>query len=338
MSIKTQLESKSRRWFSNRMPVADQVVLSQRATYIWPTRTGYLLIAIMLLMLVGATNYQNNLAFLLTFLLVGIGLVSIAYTFQNMQKIQFSLKPAKQIFANQPCSLSIKLTSINGEPHFSIGVGERYPYVFLCDVPAADPSYLVLDFDKPQRGLWQVPRLTVTSIYPFGWIRTWAYFQFKTPLLVYPCPLEPPSSFFSGQAGVDSDEGSKVEGNDDFYGLKNYQPGESMARVDWKSFARERGLYTREFASYQSGALSLRWQDFPGVDTETRLGYLTFLLLDALKQGLGFSLEMPEAIIAFGKGDEHATSCLRLLALHGQQKPLMTDPQSTSISELSQTP
>ncbi|MEE4245001.1 MAG: hypothetical protein V2I33_06305, partial [Kangiellaceae bacterium] len=54
-------------WQKSRMPVSRSVRLKQRNTYIFPTRYGFLLGLIILLMGVGATNYQNNLIFIALF-------------------------------------------------------------------------------------------------------------------------------------------------------------------------------------------------------------------------------------------------------------------------------
>ena len=306
------------RWFGGRMPVGDSVTLNQRSSYIWPTRAGYLLLGVVILMMIGATNYQNNLAFLLTFLLIGLGLVTIVYTFKNMQGIQFSILPISEAFAGQPLAVSVKLSSNTGKEHYSVGVGENLKTLLLCDVPRRGDTNIVIDFEVTRRGYFQVPRLMVTSEFPFGWLRTWAYFQFATPLLIYPKPIEPPY-LHDHHGGEENDEGSKADGNEDFYGLKSYQPGESMSRVDWKAFARERGMFVREFVSYKGQQLCFDWQDFLGSDDEIRISYLTFMVLQAASQNLSYSLNLPGASIGFGDGQAQRTKCLQALALFGEK-------------------
>lgn len=313
--LKQLIQQKSSHWFGNRMPVADEIRLSQRSTYIWPTRAGYLVMAVTILMMVGATNYQNNLAFLLTFLLVGIGLVSIVFTFKNLQGICFTCLPVAEAFAGQPVSITLNLRSLTGKSHSSIGVGLTQKDLLLCDVPADQSATLVLELEAGERGFWQLPRLRVSSQFPFGWLRTWAYFRFKTPVLVYPEALEPPQRYHQRDSGEVNETGSKTSGNEDLYGLKPYQQGEPLARVDWKSFARERGMYIREFADYQSHQLCFSWQDFPGCDAENRLSYLTHMVIEAASHNLSYSLELPDQLIPQADGEKHRRECLRALAL-----------------------
>ncbi|WP_185964300.1 DUF58 domain-containing protein [Aliikangiella marina] len=293
------------------------MTLSQRSTYILPTGLGFFMGLILLLMLVGATNYQNNLAFLLTFLVAGIGLVSMIFTYQNIQGIQFSLINPGEVFVGETLPLPISLRSINRTKHFSIGIGLDKKNVSLVDVPDDNYVTLKVDVKAVNRGRLELPRITVMSVFPFGWLRTWAYFRFDTDIIVYPEPLEP-ARLDTQNWGQESEEGSRVEGSEDLYGLKPYQDGEPLTRVDWKSYARERGMFIREFAAHESADLCLNWEDFPGVDNETRLSYLTYMVLEASSNQLNFSLELPDKFVEYGEGDEHRKKCLKALALFGE--------------------
>lgn len=305
-----------RRFFGNRMPVGKSVTLSQRSSYIWPTGLGYFLVLVILLMLIGATNYQNNLAFLLTFLVAGVGLVTMIFTYKNLQGIEFSLINPGEIFAGDTLSLPVSLKSNTRTKHFSIGVGLDKKNINLVDVPDENFVILAVDIKAEKRGRMTLPRLTVTSVFPFGWLRTWAYFAFNNEVIVYPKPLEP-TRIDSQSQGQESEDGSRVEGSEDLYGLRPYQEGEPLARVDWKSYARERGMFVREFASYENADLCFKWEDFPGADQEARLSYLTYMVLEASSNQRNFALELPDSYVEFGEGVAHRQKCLNLLALYG---------------------
>jgi len=60
------------------------VRLDLRRIFILPTRSGIIFGLILMAMLIGSINYNNSLGFLLTFTLVGLGLVSILHTFRNL--------------------------------------------------------------------------------------------------------------------------------------------------------------------------------------------------------------------------------------------------------------
>lgn len=77
---------------------AGPVVLSQRRVYILPTRHGYTFGLALALMLTGSINYQLSLGYILTFLLAGVGVVSILHTFRNLAHLRVSPGRAEPAF------------------------------------------------------------------------------------------------------------------------------------------------------------------------------------------------------------------------------------------------
>jgi uncharacterized protein (DUF58 family) len=334
LAFNQKLRALFRRWFGQRMPVADQVQLNQRSTYILPTGAGFFVMIVVVLMMIGATNYQNNLAFILSFLLVGIGLVCIVFTFKNLQGVSFNLFHQGENFVDQPIKLRLKMQSLTATPHYSLAVGideqldkkikrdktDREKRTYVQDVTAEGETEVVLLAKSSYRGYWQPPRIRISSNFPFGWFNCWAYFQFKSPLLIYPKPIEPSVTLSTATSGDESEQGIKAKGSEDLYGLKNFQQGESLSRVDWKSYARERGMFIREFASQQSQQLSFDWYAFNQVDNETKLSYLTYLVLNAASQNLAYSMILPNITIAINDSEQHKNDCLKALALFGLDK------------------
>lgn len=60
------------RWLNRRIPPASSVELNQRRVFILPTRQGGAFGLALLVMLLAAINYQNSLAYGLTFLLLSL--------------------------------------------------------------------------------------------------------------------------------------------------------------------------------------------------------------------------------------------------------------------------
>lgn len=313
------LKLKLRQFFGNRMPIADTIRLKQKSTYILPTRAGFLLVAIILLMMIAATNYQNNLAFLLTFLILSLGLVSILFTFKNLQGLIFKIGLVESVFAGQKLQVNIHLSSQSKLNHFTIGTGVSASQVYFCDVLTEQDNRIVIPINSEHRGWFRLPRIMATSSFPFGLLRVWSWFQFASPVLVYPTPIEPPVK--SDQVGYDEEEGAtKISGNDDLYGLKTYQAGDPISRIDWKALARERGLFSKEFVAYQSQDLVFDWNDFPATDKEKRLSYLCYLVVEASKCNYEYSLRLPEKYIQKDAGEQHKKQCLDALALFDTKK------------------
>ena len=302
------------------MPIADTIKLQQRSTYILPTKAGMLMVTIVMLMMIGATNYQNNLAFLLTFMIASIGLVSILFTFNNLQGLLFKTGATKSVYAGDSLTVIARVISQSNQSHMTIGAGFNKRELFFVDVDGVNGNQISLPIIASKRGWFYLPRIMATSSFPFGLLRVWTWFKFASPVLIYPRPIEPPVN--GDRTGDDEDDGeSSIRGVEDLYGLKTYQPGDSISRIDWKALARERGLFTKEFVSYQSQDFVFDWNDFSATAEELRLSYLCYLVKEASQCNYEYSLKLPNISIDKNSGDSHQLKCLRALAMYGLSEP-----------------
>ena len=103
-------------------------------------------------------------------------------------------------------------------------------------------------------------------------------------------------------------------GNDEFQGLRNYTAGDSLRRVDWKGYARGRGLNTKQFEEPVGGRLWLRWDRLQGLGEEQRLSILCYWILQLDPQRQPYGLELPGLTLAPDTGDVHRWRLLDALA------------------------
>src|SRR5512135_1452982 len=89
------------RWLDARMPRGDDVLLTHRCVYILPTRHGLMFAFVLALLLVGSINYAVGLGFAFTFLLGGLGLVSILHTYRNLAGLTLHPGKCEPVFAGQ---------------------------------------------------------------------------------------------------------------------------------------------------------------------------------------------------------------------------------------------
>ncbi len=87
-------------------PVASQYAAradspERKRVYIFPTRYGLIFSVNLLVMLIGAINYNNSLAYSLTFLLGGLFLIAMIHTYSNLRGLIISASPADAVFAGQ---------------------------------------------------------------------------------------------------------------------------------------------------------------------------------------------------------------------------------------------
>ena len=150
-----------------------------------------------------------------------------------------------------------------------------------------------------------------------GLFYAWVVLRPDISCLVYPKPVAGRLETSSGQWAEGSEEASDRRGVDDFYGLKQYQPGDPIGRISWKSLSRGQGVFTKDFSGDDSGSVMLNYDAIKAEDVEFKLSRLTDMVLKAHKMNTEYGLTIPGFTIAPGAGERHKHKCLRALAVFG---------------------
>lgn len=300
----------------NRPGPDGEVRISGRAIYVLPTKYGLLFLVLVLALLVGAINYANNPAFLLTFVLASLGLATLVQTWRNLQGLRLRWVGDEPAFAGGEVGFRFRLAGARSadRPALQLQLADSTPVVL--DLEPAQPAPLLLRRPAGQRGRWHAGRLTVSTRYPLGLVRAWCYVETDAAALVYPRPAEgvaarQDSGGHSGGDGV-------RPGSEDFLGLRDYRPGDPLRRVDWRALAAERGLLTKQFGAGGGEPLWLDWEHWPQLAQEARLSRLCREVLEAHRLGRPYGLRLPDQQIAPALGEAHRRACLAALALHGE--------------------
>lgn len=293
------------------------VVLVHRRVYIVPARMGWLFGATLGILLVGSINYSLGLGFALTFLLAGTGLAGMVHTARNLARIAVGTGRAEPVFAGEPAQFRVHLENRSAHDRPAVlvrhlGSGAQ----LVLDVPAHDTAEVVLEAPASRRGWMPIGRLMLETRYPLGLFRAWSYVEPEARCLVYPKPEHAalPPAVAHGAAG-----GQRLQaaGNDDFSGLRMYQPSDSPRHVAWKAAARTDDMLTKQFSGEAAAQLWLDWALLPvDLDVERRLSRLTGWVLAAERGGAHYGLRLPGSEIPPARGDAHAAACLQALALY----------------------
>lgn len=303
-------------WVRQRMrPAARSQTLEPRSTYILPTRYGVFFAFVLYSMLMGSINYSNSMGFLLTFLLAGLGLVGLLYTYRNLIRLKLTAGPVRSVFAGEPAEFPLYLETTGGRPSFRIGFDDDRPDPLLADVPVEGTKKIVIQRISRQRGYLSLDKIKVWSEFPLGLFRTWSWLAVESRILVYPKPggtrQYPPASHLSSGT-----QNALLSGNDDFAGIRRYQPGDSPRHLAWKAMARGQDLLTKQFTDPAGNEIWLDWEVLTGMETEQKLSQLCRWILDLDYQGHSFGLRMPGTLIPPGQGEAHKAVCLEKLALY----------------------
>jgi uncharacterized protein (DUF58 family) len=131
---------------------------------------------------------------------------------------------------------------------------------------------------------------------------------------VYPAP-DASAGPLPASAGQTADEGTIAPGDEEFAGLRAYQPGDNLRKIAWKSLARGQDLMTKEFHGYQSGELWFDATNTQGAAFEVKLCRICHWILLADQRGIAYGLILPGVRIPPASGDQHRDACLKALAL-----------------------
>lgn len=306
------------RWIERRLQPVPQLRLSHREIFIFPSRGGWLFIVVGLLILVGASNYQNNLGLVLAFWLGSLGVLAKFLSFRNLLGLQLRAGDPVPVFAGEIARFPVWLTDPDGRTHNAISVSLTATSEEAYDVPSQGAVCAELQVPAVQRGWLPMPRFCLQTLAPFGWLRVWSWPQLQARALVYPAPMAPPWPLTPHGDG-DGDKAQPAAGSEDFAGHRRWRQGDPLRQVDWKAYARERGLHVRQFVAPSGDEWWFRLRDLPAADRESQLGWLCFLLLEAERKGQRYGLELGSTVFAPDQGDVHLHRCLKALALYGSE-------------------
>lgn len=295
-------------------PAERELRLARRRVYILPTRHGYLFAALMVVLLLGATNYSNSLAFLLTFLLVSLGANAMWHTHRNLLDLRLLRGVPMPVFAGQEARIPLTLIEDRHRARPAIALRWREHDLSLADVPVDGSAGVELRVPALRRGRLHPGRVRVFTRYPLGLFEAWSWVEFELSVLVYPKPLfseRPlPTAVTLGGSG-----GRQARGSEDYGGLREYRQGDTPREIAWKAVARSGTLVTKEFSGEGREQTWLRWDALPELDVERRLSVLCGWVLRAEERGLPYGLSLPGTELAPAHGEAHRDRCLKALAL-----------------------
>lgn len=305
----------------SRVPrTAGPLRIARQRVYILPTRFGYGFASLLLVMLLGAINYSNNMAFALTFLLGAIGLVCMHHTHANLVGLTVHAGACSDSFPGQGAHLLLRLE--NAAPHARLSIlagwqlGE--PQSAATDLLPRDIADIELTWIGHRRGVHPLPAFRLWTEYPLGLFRAWTLVAADRQCLVYPQPALEGVRPESAVAAEGNSQHSR-SGPDEFAGLREYRRGDSPRAIHWKSLSRQapssaKPPMVKQFVEHVAQSLWFDYDQIAPADTEARLSLLARWILAADKADEDYGLRLRDTVIAPSRGAAHRRRCLAALA------------------------
>ncbi len=271
--------------------------------------------ALVVLLIVGAINYQSSLVYAVAFLLGSMFLVTILYTFRNLSGLTIEFVGAGVGFVGENVEFEVRVTRPQGRGREGIQAAWAGSIAQWAEVYDTAACIVRLYVPAQQRGWLRPGRLLIETYYPLGLLRAWTWVDLDAKAIVYPKPVfgEPPQA-----SPRQRDEGELVDprGSDDFDDMRDYRAGDPVRRIMWRSYARTGDLVVKQYSSFLDPRFILDFDNVRG-DTEARLSRLTGMALTASNMQREFALSVPGLFIESGIGPAHRDRVLRALALYG---------------------
>lgn len=291
------------------------MTLTSKRIYILPTATGLVYGAMLVTMLLGSMNYNNNLGFFLTFLLASVGIVCIYHAHRTLAGLQLRYLGAEPVFAGDALQVRFVLSNDGEEDRREITLewldgGHR-----TVTVPAHGSQPVALSLPTIRRGPVPLPALHLSTRSPLALTQAWTWVHLDAQPLAYPRPA-PRAVAETTREQDPSHTAATPAGDDDFTGLRSYQPGDPARRIAWKSYARREELLVRDFrSSHEDHSIWIDWATLPPAEAETQIAWLTRQVLTAFESDSIWGLKVPGKRVEPGSGRQQLHTCLRCLAM-----------------------
>lgn len=318
--IRAALGHRVQRWARKRQGVDPTITkLRPGRVYILPTGVGLIYALMAFAMLLGSMNYNNNLSFVLTFLLAGLGFVAMHQCQRNLVALELSFAGVEPVFAGQVAKFRIAVSNHSKTARHAVRLYTDDAVSEIEDIPAGESVLFTLAVATHQRGWVELPRFGIRTLFPFELFRSWAWLHMDLRGLVYPAaagdaPPPPPTQTALGHRQHDA------RGEEDFAGLRRFHDGDSPRHVAWKAYARSGLLLSKQFAGADS---SSQWFDFarvPVTDIEQRLSILTRWVTDTDRTRAAYGVRLPDREFPPANGSAQRRRCLEALALFGLER------------------
>ena len=287
--------------------------LHRRRIYVLPTRFGLFVAVLLMAMLLGALNYNNNPALLLALLLATVAVASTFAAHLQLSGLRVDAVSAEPVIAGTPLRLRVSLSRSDTRLRRGLQLqhGDAVAFGHLVD---SDQIEVDLELPTQQRGWLDLERIRVSTTQPLGLVRAWAWVWPDTPLLVYATPeLQAPAL----PEGAGDPLHTRVHASgDELHQLRPYRAGDPQRSIAWKHSARRDTLLVREYEKPVGVDVLLDWRQLRFLSTEARIARLARWVDLAEREGRRYTLKLPgQPVLGPGQGSSHHHLCQRALAL-----------------------
>lgn len=257
---------------------------------------------------IAAVNSQANPLFFALGFMIGAIVLSPFLAWRSIRKIQVTRNLPEALFSGEPADIYYKVVNLRKHtPALGLRVGETVPEeserpeisAFIPLIRGSHYHTLHVRYPRMKRGPFKLESIAVSSGFPFGLFVISHEHPAPAEIIVLPRigVLQRELFVRLRQYG---DEGSvtsqKSGGNDEFFGLRDYRPGDPPRMIYWRRSARQGKLTVREMSVTSPPEIVLSLMAKPTSDRElyeSAVEMTATLVVHYIEQGYSVGLALP---------------------------------------------
>lgn len=297
------------------------------------TREGAGFVCIVFAVGLAAINTGNNLLYLILAMCCSFIAVSGILSELTLKKIRLRLILPATLYAREPTPFKVEIT--NGKrnvPSHALRIrippGSGNPYeldreIYVFHIPPGTRVEKSALLTASRRGPLKVETCVLSTSFPFGFFIKSKSVPLQGESLVFPEIRHVDLPFPSGRA----EEGAGIvqSRGEEIYALREFQEGDTLERVHWKSSAKAGNLRVMEFSTGGNEKFTIflslhdaeSGQPVPADLREQRVIESASLAYHLIRRGDEVSLKTPDFQIPCGNSETHLKGIMTFLATVG---------------------
>ena len=241
---------------------------------------GIIYILVTLFLAVGAINSQNNLLFWLFGVAIATLVVSGVFSGSALMQVRLEAQAIPDAFAGEPVRVHYMLTNRSRFfPLFAALISEipdenhpkaRFSPAAILHLGPRQHTRAHGSFIPTHRGRYSANRIRLSTRFPFGLVQKSIIFERHRSMLILPHQLTIAPGLARavlGQGDQTRNRTNPSGASTEYWGLREYAPGDPKRSIAWKQSARHAKLVVIEHAQPISTKLWI-WITAPCLDIE----------------------------------------------------------------------
>lgn len=303
-----------------------------------PTRMGWYFLGAGVLMVLAGNIYHEERFVLLGCMPLAMLVLNALVAWFGLRRIGFKRKHAGYTHVGESFDVTLMVHNSGRFPMFVMALeDDRHSdqirddaFVLVMAVGAGMVQRISYVASFRRRGRKRLRKLKLSSSFPFGLVTCRRDLSFRTEMMVYPRPVRLSAwleSELLNSARYFGESSVARMGQEEVFGLREYRPGQNVARIHWKTTARVGKPMLLEMEGRQDASFLLILDTSPIGDPstlrrrlESAIGVLAGLTWFLTRQGVLFRFAWYGSklhVSPSGRGDRHYHGVMEQLALAG---------------------